>query len=168
MSWLDGLLGRIFDNGTEIDLSKGLNFAGGLRAGLNPSSKIVEVVIADGGVSADEAGAAANGAAIGVVLSVAFDGVSQDVPLFTSAPYAFRVVDAWTKVSTAVGGASVQWRSQSGGGGSALSASMSAASTGTVRESTTASPSVALSSGCHLRLSATGVVGEAFLLVTKT
>lgn len=168
MSWLDSLLGRIFNNGEEIDLASGLNFAGGLRAGLNPVSKIIEVVIDDGGVGAAEAAPAAAGAAIGVVLSVMFDGASRDAPLFTAAPYSFRVIDAWTKLSTAVGGSSVRWRSESGGNGSALTASMSSASTGTVRESTTSSPAVAEGSGCHLRLSTTGIVGEAFLLVQKT
>jgi hypothetical protein len=167
MSWLDALFGRVFNNAVEIPLVGGVNFTGGLSAGKNPVTQVVDVVVSDGGVGAAEAARVEGNAAIGVVLSLPFDGSSQDVPLFTAAPYDFRIVMAWARVSTAVGSSSVRWRSAAGGGGSTLTAPIFTDTTGTYLESGTLSVAVGENTGCHLRLSATGIAGVAYLLVQK-
>ncbi len=41
-SWLDALLGAIFNSGTAVPISGGLNFTGGLRAVLNRSTARVD------------------------------------------------------------------------------------------------------------------------------
>lgn len=43
MSWLDALLGKIRSGGVDIPLSKGINFANGLQAVLNQTTKVVDV-----------------------------------------------------------------------------------------------------------------------------
>src|SRR5690348_5123734 len=43
--WLEALLGRVFNSGVSIPLSKGINFTDGLRAELNPSTKQIDVTL---------------------------------------------------------------------------------------------------------------------------
>jgi hypothetical protein len=42
-AWLEALLGKVFNSGVSIPLSQGLNFASGLTAALNPTTKQIDV-----------------------------------------------------------------------------------------------------------------------------
>lgn len=42
--WLEALLGKVFNSGVSIPLSKGLNFTSGIAASLNPTTKQIDVV----------------------------------------------------------------------------------------------------------------------------
>jgi hypothetical protein len=61
-AWLEALLGKISNSGVAIPLSKGLNFASGITAALNPSTKQIDVsatpaAVADGTVQGRAVGA---------------------------------------------------------------------------------------------------------------
>jgi hypothetical protein len=172
-AWLDALFGRIFNRGTEIALSKGLDFKAPLAAALNTATKITEISVADASLTAPMVAAEASSAAVPVVLRVpltaAATGTADDVTLYSAtAPYAFRVLDVWARIDTAVGGSTVQVRTASGGGGSALSSSLSSASAGVARNNDTAERTVAAGGSVFIRRSDRAVAGAVFLLVEKT
>jgi hypothetical protein len=172
MAWLDALLGRIFSQSVEIELSSGLNFKDRLAAALNPATKLVDVDIREASVTPDQVAAGSNSYAIGVVLTKALTagtpGTADDVTVFSSAPWAGEIRDAWVHVSTAIGGSTLTLRSATGGSASALSSALSSASTGTVRNNDTASRAFAKGSAVVVRRSDRGVAGDVSILVVRT
>lgn len=44
-SWLDALLGRVLNNGTEVVLAGGLNFKTGLQAVYNSATKVIDIAL---------------------------------------------------------------------------------------------------------------------------
>ena len=96
-------------------------------------------------------------------------GSADDVTVFNaSAPFAFRILEAWQVTATAVALATVQARSASGGAGSALTTAMLASVTGKTSDNSTATTTVAASGSVFLRRSDSGVAGEFFCLCVRT
>lgn len=96
-------------------------------------------------------------------------GSADDVTVFNaSAPFAFRILEAWQVTATAVSSATVQARSASGGAGSALTTAMDASVTGKYSDNSTATTTVAASGSIFLRRSDSGVAGEFIALCVRT
>ncbi len=172
MAWLDAFLGRIFHNGVEIELSSGLNFKGALTADLNPATRVIDVDVAEGSVTADQAApvAANRGVAVAlpVTLTAATPGTADDVEVFALAPWDLEILDVTAKVSTAIGGSSVQLRSATGGGGTTYSSVLSTAATGTVRDASATTFAVAEGSPIYVRRSDRGVAGKVIVWAVRT
>lgn len=118
----------------------------------------------------------ASSAGPGVVIFAAFaagaGGAPDDVTVFsTNAPFAFRVLKTLPYVTTAVALASVQARSATAGGGSALS-SLFAADVATedpiITTPIAATTTVAANGSLFIRRSDSGIAGEFVLLAVKT
>ena len=106
---------------------------------------------------------------IRVPFSAAAAGTADDVTIYNAAaPFGFRITDCHVKISTAIGGSTVQLRSASGGGGSALSSALSSAATGTARNNDTDSRSVSSGGSLFLRRSDRGVAGEITINCNRT
>ena len=114
---------------------------------------------APAGVSA--AGAPPAGDQANAVLSGQFLAVGP------SAPFAFRIVDAYVLISTAIALSTVQLRDTSGGGGAALSSALTSATAGTIRNNDTATPTVASGGSVFLRRSDRGVAGEVIVVAVR-
>ncbi len=173
MSWLDALLGRIFSRDVEIPLGKGLNFKAPLIGTLNSSTKLVDVIVADASLSPAQVAAEDDGEAVPFVQRFTYTagtpGTADDVTLISSATYGFRIIDAWTMTVTHVSGSSVRLRSAAGGGGTALSSSMSTnAADNMARNDFGATTTVAAGTPVFLRRTDRGVSGEVCLLVVRT
>ena len=98
-------------------------------------------------------------------LTAGVAGTADDVTIYSAnAPFDFRIVDVWLLVSAAIGGSTVQLRSATGGGGSALSSALSSAATGTVRNNDTATRQVASGGSLFVRRSDRAVAGR--ILIT--
>lgn len=171
--FLDALIGRIFSKDVEIPITGGLDFKGGLVAARNDASNVVEVQIDGAGVTPDALAAEnASGFAPAQVLRVSFvagtPGTADDVAIVASAPYGFRILDAWADVSTGIGASTVQLRSATGGGGTALSSALASATVSTARTSSGSSHAVASGGTVFLRRTDRGVAGEVFMLVCRT
>lgn len=106
---------------------------------------------------------------IRVSMVAAGPGVADDVVVYTAnAPFAFRVIDTYMNVVTAIGGKTVTVRDAAAGGGNAMSDAMSAASTGVVRNTTlTTTRTIALNGSLVVRRSDNGVAGEVFIKIMK-
>ena len=93
-------------------------------------------------------------------------GTADDVTVYSAAaPRDFRIIDCWLIVSTAVVGSTVQLRTASAGGGSALSSALSSGATGTARNNDTATRSVSAGGSVFVRRSDRSVTGSIYLLV---
>lgn len=95
-------------------------------------------------------------------------GSADDVEVLAEAAFDFRIIDSFICVSTAKSANTVQLRSASGGGGSALSSAMSVGSTGRVRDASTASVTVSAEGAIYLRRSDRDCAGEVFLICAKS
>ncbi len=96
-------------------------------------------------------------------------GAADDVTVFSaSAPFAFRILEAWQVTATAVALATVQARTATGGGGTALTTAMAATVTGKTSDNSTATTTVAASGSVFLRRSDNGVAGEFIALCVRT
>lgn len=122
MSWLDALLGRLFNSGSELALGSGLNFTNGLRATPNPTTKVIDVDVAPGTVTPTMIAPEALNSAVPFTIHATyiFAASASDLALVTSAAFPFQIVDARISAEVA-GGASLRLRSASGGGGAAYS-----------------------------------------------
>lgn len=95
-------------------------------------------------------------------------GTADDVTVYAvnTLPAKFRVVDAWARVATAIGGATVDVRTRAAGAGTLL-ATLDFAATGRVSMTVPNASAVATpgaSDGLFLRRSDRGVAGEVFVL----
>lgn len=88
-------------------------------------------------------------------------GSADDVTLLAATPFPIGLLEYHVTISTAVGGSTVQVRTATGGGGSALGQALSTAATGLIRETTrTAGSLVAAGTPLILRRSDSGVAGQ--------
>ncbi len=171
-NWLDALLGAIFNSSVEIPISGGLNFKGRLTAVLNSVTGVIDVSLPDGSIDIPGLAVEASGYAVPFVLEAALPaaaaGTADDVTITLSTPVQFRIIDAWVRVSAAIGASTIQIRTAPGGGGSALLSPFDTGSTGVVRDSSTSN--VTLSSGFPLyaRRSDRAVAGRIYLLCVRT
>lgn len=107
--------------------------------------------------------------AIYVSYAAAAAGTPDDVTVYNgTAPFAFRILEAWQVTSTAIALATVQARTATGGGGSALTTAMAAVVAGKSSDNSTATTTVAASGSVFLRRSDRGVAGETILLCVRT
>lgn len=110
--------------------------------------------------------------AVRVAYVAAAAGTADDVTVYNAnSPFAFRILKAFFVTSTAIGGSTVQVRSASGGGGSALSDVFSSATTGentSTAGTITATATVAANGSVFVRRSDRGVAGEVILLCVRT
>jgi hypothetical protein len=171
--WLDAILGRIRDAGVELALGYGLDFKGGLKARLNPSTKFIDVTLGDAGVAPAAVAAEADSAAVPFVLRVEMTagtpGTADDVQ-GPDAPFALRIVDRWADVNTAISATNLRVRTASGGSGNTLSGLIS---TATVQDGVRASNSAdqdTLASGASIfvRRSDRGVAGNVYLMCIRS
>jgi hypothetical protein len=84
--WLEALLGKVFNSGVAIPLSKGLNFTGGLVATLNPSTKQIDVTGSGGEGSVGPTGATGPAGPTGATGATGPAGADGDVNL-SHAPF---------------------------------------------------------------------------------
>jgi hypothetical protein len=96
-------------------------------------------------------------------------GAADDVTVFSAnAPFNFRILECWLVTTTAVGGSTVQARTATAGGGTALSTAMSSTATGKTSDNSTTTPTVAASGSLILRRSDSGVSGEFIAMCFRT
>lgn len=99
-------------------------------------------------------------------------GSADDVTVYNAnAPFAFRILKTHVYISTAVGGSSIQARSASGGGGSALStlfAADVATESPVLTTPITATQTVAANGSLFIRRSDSGIAGEFVFLCLRT
>lgn len=99
-------------------------------------------------------------------------GSADDVTVYSSnAPFAFRILKTHVYIATAVGAASIQARTATAGGGSALSSLFDAATATeapAITTSITATVTVAANGSLFLRRSDSGIAGEFVFLCAKT
>lgn len=145
--------------------SNTVNF-GQLTAGMVPSALITPAMVAV--LASSVAGAVL----VYVSFAAGAGGSADDVTVFNAnAPFAFRVLKTFPWVATGVGGATLEGRSASGGGGSALSSTYDAATpteSPAITSSITATTTVAANGSYFIRRSDSGVAGEWVILVAKT
>jgi len=98
-------------------------------------------------------------------------GVADDVDVFDAdVPFGFRVLKSWALVTTAAGGSTLTVRSETGGGGSAMSGDVPSATTGPQNEGGTnasLSPVAAKNGSVFIHRSDRSVTGEFFMLVVR-
>jgi hypothetical protein len=171
--WLDALLGRIRSGGVALTLGYGLDFKGGLRAALNPSTKFVDVTLAEQGVGvanlAPEAAGVAPVFVLRIPMTAGTPGTADDVT-GSAAPAACRVLDKWADVTTAIGGSSLRVRDAAGGVGDTLSGTISSATQGEgIRASSLFAGQTTLAAGeiPYVRRSDRGVAGTVYLLCER-
>lgn len=110
--------------------------------------------------------------AIYVAFAAGGGGSADDVTIYSaSAPFAFRVLKTFVYISTAIAGKSVQVRSATAGGGTAIS-SLFAADVATedpiITTSITATTTVAANGSAFIRRSDNGLAGEVILHCIRT
>lgn len=127
------------------------------------------LVAADPFITGPEASNLATPFVIRVAFTALAAGTADDVTIYNAtAPFAFRIVDCFALISTAILATTVTLRSASGGGGSALSSALSSAATGTARNNDTATRTVASGGSLFLRRSDRGVAGEIVIICVRT
>jgi hypothetical protein len=140
-------------------------------AGEFPIDKLV-VTTSQVGPSVD-----ANGLSPTLTLRKAFaagaGGAPDDVAIYSgNAPYGFRILDVQVLISTLVALSTVQLRSATGGGGSALSDAFASVAVGRLRDLGVGignvTPTVATNGTLVIRRSDSGVAGEVILRLQKT
>lgn len=174
-AWLSALLGRIQDLGTVIPLGYGLNFIGGVRARPNSSTKFIDVDLRDASIAPSHLAAEGGGAGAAFVLSVTFEAAaagSADDVTGGVAPVACRILDRWADIDTNIGGSTLRVRNATGGGGDALSGSISSAAqcNGQRASSSTFADEAQLAEGetWYVRRSDRGVAGTVYMLCVRT
>lgn len=95
-------------------------------------------------------------------------GGGRDVTVYNAnAPFGFEVLEMWGNITTAVTSSTVQARTASGGGGSALSGTVSSAAVGRQRDaaggSLVSNPVVAVGGSLYLRMSDGDAAGRFYL-----
>lgn len=118
----------------------------------------------------------ADGLAPALVLRKSFasggGGSPDDVIIYNAnAPFGFRILSRQIIVTTAVALSTMQLRSASGGGGSALSDAMSAAAAGLILDLNLiviGTQTVATNGSIFLRRSDSGIAGEIIITLQKT
>jgi hypothetical protein len=176
MSRLDAFFGRIQAAGVDLALGFGLNFAGGLTATRNASTKFTDVTLADGSIEAAQLAAPADDLAVPFVIgpvsfSLTFAGVPVDDAVLASAPFGFKILDVTILATASLNpAATAQLRTASGGGGSALSSSiaMPDVAGGTYRNNDTQPRTVAAGGSIYLRRSTDVTGGTVHILAVRT
>lgn len=96
-------------------------------------------------------------------------GTADDVTVFSStAPFNFRILEAWLVTNTAITSSTVQARTAAGGLGSALTTAMSSTIAGKFSDNSTATTTVSSGGSMFLRRSDRGVAGEFFAMCVRT
>lgn len=171
-AWLDALLGRISDAGTTLGLGYGINFNSGVRARLNPSTRFVDIDLRDEAVTPTQIAIGTTGFSVALVKRVAFaagiGGAADDVAIMLDAPFNYRILDVVIPVLTADSGDTLQLRSATAGGGSALSSVLSGGATGTVRNNDTQTRIVVEGGNVYLRRSTNLIAGEVIIYAERT
>ncbi len=104
-----------------------------------------------------------------VAFAAAAAGTPDDVTVFSgTAPFNFRILEAWAVTATAIGSSTIECRTATGGGGSALTTAMSTTVTGKTSDNSTATTTVAASGSVFIRRSDRGVAGELILHCIRT
>ncbi len=173
MAWLDAFFGRIFTNGVEIELSKGVDFLSPLTAALNTTTESIEVTLGEDAVTPALVAPAASGMSVPFAVRKSFSaltpGTADDVTVLASAPFAFRILDSWLDTgSAAIVATSATLRSASGGGGVTLSSALSTATALSTARNSGITKQVAEGGAVFLRRSDRGVEGEVVLLCERT
>lgn len=96
-------------------------------------------------------------------------GAADDVVIYAAnAPFAFDIIDVTAVVTTLVSGSNLQLRSAAAGAGSTLSDALTAATTGTKRNTTAAAiPAVAAGGSLIIRRSDSGIAGTVFATILR-
>jgi hypothetical protein len=95
-------------------------------------------------------------------------GTADDVTIYNAdAPFDMRILDVWAVLSAGVLASTVQLRSASGGGGSALSSAIPSTTSGTSRNNDTATRQVAGSGSLFIRRSDRAVAGRILILAVR-
>lgn len=174
-AWLTALLGRILNRGTNIPLGYGVNYVGALRARLNTSTKFTEVDVDEASIAPTHLTAEDGGAGATFVMHVTFEsaaaGTADDVTGGV-APVACRILDRWADIDANIGASTLRVRNATGGGGDALSGSISSAAlcNGQRASSSTFADESQLAEGetWYVRRSDRGVAGTVYMLCVRT
>jgi hypothetical protein len=121
--------------------------------------------LGDGIISAAKLAPTASNKAVPFVFHVPYaagtGGAARDVQLTAGEAFNFRIVEVVSQVNVAVGASSGQLRSAAAGGGSALSFSVSTATTGTTKDTNRATPNnVVAGTPIYWRLTDGAVAGD--------
>jgi len=176
MGILDAFFGRMFNSGTELTLTSGVNYTGGIRGVLNQSTKLTDVSIDPATVSPTMLAVLTSSMGVPFVIAVDFaaatTGTADDVEILSSSPFALRILDRWVDITITGVGVTGQFRSASGGVGTGLSGAFDASSTCNGRRASSGSiagtAAVAAGGAIHFRRSDRAIAGTAYLLVART
>lgn len=134
MGWLDALLGRIKNSGSDLALGSGLNFTNGLRAVLNQSTSAIDVDVSPNTITpAMLAPEAANlSTPFTIHAHYNFAASASDLALITSSAFAFSILRVtWT---TELGnGATLRLFGGASGTGTPRSGAVASSSAGAVK-----------------------------------
>jgi hypothetical protein len=171
LSWLDALLGQLFQDGVEIPLGAGINFKSPIIATRNPVTNVTDVEIPDGSVDPALLALAASGLSVPFVLRAAYSaaaaGTADDVTVTAAAPFQFRILDIWVRTSTAIAASTIQLRTATGGGGSTLSDAISTGAVGMARTNSGSGFAILANQAVYARRSDRGVAGAIHLLCER-
>jgi hypothetical protein len=171
MSRLDAFFGRIRAAGVDLALGFGINFSTGLSAVRNPSTKYVDVTAS---IAATNVAPAAADMAVPFVigpiaLTLGFGGVAIDTAVLVGAPFAFTILDMTVIVSAAPNPTcTAVLRSATGGGGTALSSTLTLNAAGTFRNNDTQTRAVTAGGDLYLRRSTDVNSSVVYLLAVRT
>lgn len=179
------LFSGILDNGSSENDRTNLNFlsttgVGGITLAVADDAGNDELEITattlDASISPAKTAVIASGIANTFAIYSSFvagaGGSADDVTVYNAnAPFAFRILKTHVYISTAVGASSIQARSASAGGGSALS-SLFAADVATespvITTPITATTTVAANGSLFIRRSDSGIAGEFVFICLRT
>lgn len=171
--WLDALLGRLRSAGVELTLGHGLDFKGGVKAALNPTTKFVDVTLDVGVVGSSNLAAEANSVAVPFVIRIPLTagtpGTADDVA-GAAAPVACRVLDRWADITTAVVSSTLRVRDAAGGVGDTLSGQIESGTQGEGRRAASlfaGQTTLAAGEIPYVRRSDRGVAGTVYLLCER-
>lgn len=170
MSRLDAFFGRIRAAGVDLALGFGINYSTGLNAQRNPTTKYVDVTLAEDAIQPANV-APASGMGIPVVLRVAFASEiagAVDTEILASADFDFRILDVTAYVTGNYPGATWQLRTAAGGLGSVLSSALATDNAGVVRNNDSQSRTVVTGGAIYLRRSVAIPSGEIIILAVRT
>jgi hypothetical protein len=172
MSRLDAFFGRIQSAAVDLALGFGINFSTGLSAVRNPTTKFIDVSVADESLGAAQLAPPAADLAVPFVIGpVAFTtviGGADDVLIYGDAEFGFKILDVTVHLTTNPAGQTVQLRTATGGGGSALSSSFPTDNTGTIRNNDTQTRNVVAGGDIYMRRSTGFPGGTVWILAVRT
>jgi hypothetical protein len=174
MSRLDAFFGRIQSAAVDLALGFGLNFTSGLSAVRNPTTKFIDVGVADGSLGAAQLAPPAADMGVPFVIgpisfALTFVGTPHDTLILSDAPFGFTILDVVVHVNAATDPAiTATLRTATGGGGSVLSSTMALNATGTFRNNDTQTRTVNAGGNIYLRRSTDVDQGSVYILAVRT